>query len=186
LLLISAGIACVHGSEWQRVDAGALPAKDLLLGMALAGAALVCWTWYPIRNAAWVQAHPQVGSGTWATAQGLATLPLAAVGMTAYMLLTGAWAGDAPWGPRPWTYAGLMLAIGLLASWLGTLCWNRASALLPTSLTGQLIVFETLAALIYGFIHRGSWPGFWIWTAMALMVAGVVLAARVFARPADQ
>jgi drug/metabolite transporter (DMT)-like permease len=127
-----------------------------------------------------------VGSGTWATAQGLATLPLAAVGMTAYMLLTGAWAGDAPWGPRPWTYAGLMLAIGLLASWLGTLCWNRASALLPTSLTGQLIVFETLAALIYGFIHRGSWPGFWIWTAMALMVAGVVLAARVFARPADQ
>ena len=36
-----------------------------------------------------------------------------------------------------------MLAIGLLASWLGTLMWNRASQLLPAALTGQLIVFET-------------------------------------------
>ena len=184
LLLIAAGIVCVHGSEWQRLNTGlgALAATQLAWGMALATAALVCWTWYPIRNAAWVQAHPQVGSGTWATAQGLATLPLAAVGMTAYMLLTGAWAGDAPWGPRPWTYAGLMLAIGLLASWLGTLCWNRASSLLPTSLAGQLIVFETLAAMAYGFMHRAAWPQPWDWAGMALLVAGVVVGTRVFAR----
>jgi hypothetical protein len=51
-----------------------------------------------------------------------------------------------------------MLAIGLLSSWLGTLCWNRASSLLPTSLAGQLIVFETLAALSYAFWLRGHWP----------------------------
>ena len=44
-------------------------------------------------------------------------------------------------------YFGAMLAIGLFASWLGTLCWNEASQRLPTSLSGQLIVFETLAAL---------------------------------------
>lgn len=181
LLLMAAGIACVHGSEWQRVGAGALGASALGWGMALAAAALVCWTWYPIRNAAWVQANPQVGSGTWATAQGLATLPLAAAGMTAYMLLTGAWADDAPWGPRPWTYAGLMLAVGLLASWLGTLCWNRASSQLPTSLTGQLIVFETLAAMTYGFIHRSAWPQLGDWAGMALLVAGVVVGTRVFA-----
>ena len=181
LLLMAGGIACVHGSEWQRVGADALGASALVWGMALATAALVCWTWYPIRNAAWVQANPQVGSGTWATAQGLATLPLAAAGMTAYMLLTGAWADDAPWGPRPWTYAGLMLAVGLLASWLGTLCWNRASSLLPTSLTGQLIVFETLAAMTYGFMYRSAWPQIGDWAGMALLVAGVVVGTRVFA-----
>ena len=183
LLLIAAGIACVHGSEWQRVGAGTLSPSGLGWGMALATTALVCWTWYPIRNAAWVKANPQVGSGTWATAQGLATLPLAILGMTAYMLLTGAWASDAPWGPRPWTYAGLMLAIGLLASWLGTLCWNRASSLLPTSLAGQLIVFETLAAMAYGFMHRAAWPQPWDWAGMALLVAGVVVGTRVFAQP---
>jgi drug/metabolite transporter (DMT)-like permease len=124
-----------------------------------------------------------VGSGTWATAQGLATLPLAVIGMASYLFFSGAWASERPWGPRPWVYAGLMLTIGLLASWLGTLCWNRASQLLPTSLTGQLIVFETLAALAYGFVHRGSLPEAWTWAGIVLLVAGVVTGTRVFAQP---
>jgi hypothetical protein len=51
-----------------------------------------------------------------------------------------------------------MSAIGLAASWLGTLLWNQASRLLPTSLVGQLIVFETLSALAYGFAWRGEPP----------------------------
>ena len=72
---------------------------------------------------------------------------------------------------------------GLLASWLGTLCWNQASRLLPTSLTGQLIVFETLSALAYGFIHRGAWPEPWTWAGIALLIAGVIAGTRVFAAP---
>ena len=56
-----------------------------------------------------------------------------------------------PFGPRAADFLMLMFAIGLLASWLGTLCWNEASQRLPTTLSGQLIVFETLAALSYAF-----------------------------------
>ena len=51
-----------------------------------------------------------------------------------------------------------MFAIGLLSSWLGTLCWNEASQRLPPTLAGQLIVFETLSALAYAFALRGEWP----------------------------
>ncbi len=184
LLLIAAGIACVNASEMRHTGEDARSLPETLGGLLLALAALACWTWYPIRNAAWVRRNPEVGSGTWATAQGIATLPLAVIGMGVYMAISGAWASEMPWGPRPWTYAGLMLAIGLLASWLGTLCWNRASLLLPTSLAGQLIVFETLAALSYGFLYRGRLPEFWTWLGIALLVAGVVAGTRVFARPA--
>src|SRR5690606_13010261 len=102
----------------------------------------------------------------WATAQGLTTLPLALAGWlllgAAHVLGPAGTPGarpadpgsagsiaagllgagfDWPLGPRPTLYVGLMLAIGLLSSWVGTLCWNRASRLLPTSLAGQLIVF---------------------------------------------
>ena len=96
----------------------------------------------------------------WATAQGLATLPLALLGYA----LTWAWFAASgvdfamPFGPRPWFFVGLMAAIGLLASWLGTLCWNRASQRLPPTIAGQLIVFETLSALAYAFVLRGRWP----------------------------
>lgn len=182
LLLMAVGLACVHHAELQRVSAMGHAAADQALGVLLALLALACWTWYPIRNAAWVQAHPKVGSATWATAQGMATLPLAAIGMGLYLGLSGAAFSDAPLGPRPWDYVGLMLVIGLLASWLGTLCWNRASALLPTSLAGQLIVFETLAALAYGFLHRGAMPEPAAWAGIALLLAGVLAGTRVFAK----
>jgi drug/metabolite transporter (DMT)-like permease len=72
-----------------------------------------------------------------------------------------------------------MLAIGLLASWLGTLCWNAASQRLPTALAGQLIVFETLAALAYAFALRGQWPEPLTLTGIALLVVGVIAGMRV-------
>jgi drug/metabolite transporter (DMT)-like permease len=83
-----------------------------------------------------------------------------------------------PLGPTPLLFAGLMLAIGLLASWLGTVCWNEASQRLPTTLAGQLIVFETLSALAYAFMLRRSWPQAETLAGVALLVAGVLWALR--------
>jgi len=87
---------------------------------------------------------------------------------------------DYPLGPQPLRYVGLMLTLGLCASWLGTLLWNRASRLLPTALTGQLIVFETLSAFAYAFIWRGALPGGTALLGIALLVSGVILGVRAF------
>jgi drug/metabolite transporter (DMT)-like permease len=76
-----------------------------------------------------------------------------------------------------------MLAIGLFSSWLGTLCWNEASQRLPTNLAGQLIVFETLSALLFAFLLRGQWPAPSTLAGIALLVAGVAWALRVEPEP---
>lgn len=187
LALIALGIGLVNHAEWVAMRAD--PAADLpryALGALLAVGAVVCWTWYPLRNADWLRAHPDRSPRGWATAQGVATLPLATLGFAATWLWFAA--TDAPWdmpfGPRPAAYVGLMLAIGLLSSWLGTLCWNEASQRLPTHLSGQLIVFETLSALAYAFVLRGQWPEPATLAGIALLVAGVVWALRVEPEPA--
>lgn len=181
LLLIAAGIALVNQVELQHLRAD--PAADLgryALGALLAVGAVACWTWYPIRNAEWLRAHPDRSPRGWATAQGLATLPLAVLGYA----LTWLWFALAgsdfsmPLGPRPLHFVGLMFAIGLLASWLGTLCWNEASQRLPPTIAGQLIVFETLSALAYAFVLRGQWPQPATLAGIALLVAGVLWALR--------
>ena len=187
LLLIAAGIACVNQVELtaMRADPEADPVR-YLQGAGLAVIAVACWTWYPLRNADWLRAHPDRNPRTWATAQGVATLPLALVGYAmvwAVMAATGA-AFSMPFGPRPLFFVGLMLAIGLFASWLGTLCWNAASQRLPTALVGQLIVFETLAALAYAFILRGRMPEPLTLAGIALLVAGVMWAVRIRPEPA--
>ncbi len=185
--LIALGIALVNHVEIERLKAE--PGADLgayVLGAALAVGAVACWTWYPIRNAEWLRAHPDRSPRGWATAQGLATLPLALVGYA----LTWAWfalSGSPfamPFGPRAADFLLLMFAIGLLASWLGTLCWNEASQRLPPTIAGQLIVFETLSALAYAFVLRGQWPAAETLAGVVLLVAGVLWALRARPEPA--
>ena len=186
LLLIALGIACVNRVELEalRTQPDADAAR-YLQGALLAVVAVVCWTWYPLRNADWLRAHPDRNPRTWATAQGVATLPLALLG---YSLLWGGMtvAGSdfaMPLGPRPWFFIGLMACIGLFASWIGTMCWNAASQRLPTALAGQLIVFETLSALAYAFILRGRAPEPLTMAGIALLVAGVMWAVRIRPEP---
>ncbi|UCG96258.1 MAG: DMT family transporter [Burkholderiales bacterium] len=180
--LIAAGIALVNQAELRHL--GVSQPVDLgrhALGAALAVAGVACWTWYPLRNADWLRAHPERSPRAWATAQGVATLPLAAAGLAVLWVGSGL-AGERfamPFGPQPQRFIAWMLALGLLASWVGGLCWNEASQRLPTALAGQLIVFETLAALAYAFALRGSAPPLPTMAGVALLVAGVLWALRI-------
>jgi drug/metabolite transporter (DMT)-like permease len=85
---------------------------------------------------------------------------------------------DLPLGPRPGVFLGLMVAIAVLCSWVGALCWNVASQKLPTVILGPLIVFETLAGLLYTFLMRQSLPPLLTLSGIALLVVGVVVAVR--------
>ena len=182
LLLIVMGMGLVNNVEFAAFRNGATTdTTRYAQGALLALGAVACWTWYPLRNAAWLRDRPGGNPRVWATAQGVATLPLAIAG---YALL---WTGlrlagndfELPAGPRPGVFIGLMAAIGLFASWVGTLCWNEASRRLPTTVAGQLIVFETLAGLTYSFIQRHKVPEFQVVVGIALLIVGVISALHV-------
>lgn len=181
LLMIGIGVACVNQAEVAAMKtANRADMLTYLSGAGLAIVAVACWTWYPLRNADWLRHHPDRHPRVWASAQGVATLPLAVLG---YLLLWGGMEAaqvnfSMPFGPRPQYFIGLMLIIGLFASWIGTLCWNKASQLLPTNLAGQLIVFETLAALTYAFILKRQFPEPVTLLGIVLLIAGVMTALR--------
>ena len=68
------------------------------------------------------------------------------------------------------------MALG--ASVLGNSLWNAASRKLPLTLSGQMIVFETVFALLYGFVYEARLPHGLEVVAAVLLVSGVALAAR--------
>ena len=188
LLIIASGLLLVNASELAqfKLASDERSTGDYASGCLLAVGAVLAWTWYPIVNARYLKTHPHTDAMVWATAQGLATLPLALLGIALY----GAYgylyahpspgAFDFPLGPQPQLFIGMMLLIGLMASWLGTLLWNQASVRLPTSLVAQLIVFETMFALLYAFILRGALPSVIVATGIALLGCGVVFGVRAF------
>lgn len=182
LICIALGLVCVNVAELQHGLPDFSPWR-YGSGILLALIAVVCWAWYALRNARWLRENPDKPPMMWATAQALVTLPVSLVG---YIVACGWLQGqhsDFPllFGPRPAVFIVLMLAIAVLCSWVGALCWNIASQRLPTVILGPLIVFETLAGLLYTFLLRQSLPPLLTLSGILLLVLGVVSSVR--ARP---
>jgi drug/metabolite transporter (DMT)-like permease len=137
---------------------------------------LLCWSWYALDNARYLKNNPRFGSGEWSALYGLAT------GVLSLLLAPFAfWDISAPVaGERDWTAfwaCNALLALG--ASVIGNHFWNVASRRVPVTLTGQLILFETLFALLYGCIYRGAAPRPLELAAIALLIAGVAWSVRL-------
>lgn len=182
LACIALGLACVNIAE-LRQGAGAFSFWRYASGIALALISVACWAWYALRNARWLRENPDKHPMMWATAQALVTLPLSLAGyIAACWWLHGQQVSfPLPFGPRPLVFVTLMLVIAVFCSWVGALCWNIASQKLPTVILGPLIVFETLAGLLYTFLLRQSLPPLLTLSGILLLVSGVICAVR--ARP---
>lgn len=177
LVCTAVGLVCVNIAELQH----GLEDFSLLRygsGILLAFVSVVCWAWYALRNARWLRENPDKHPMMWATAQALVTLPVSLMGYVGACLWLGHQQPDfaQPFGPRPWVFVGLMLAIAVLCSWVGALCWNIACQRLPTVIVGPLIVFETLAGLLYTFLLRQSLPPLLTLLGITLLIGGVVMA----------
>ncbi|MCS1491771.1 DMT family transporter [Escherichia coli] len=159
---------------------GKLAPALICIGIVLALVSVVCWAWYALRNARWLRENPDKHPMMWATAQALVTLPVSLIGylVACYWLNIQTPDFSLPFGPRPLVFISLMVAIAVLCSWVGALCWNVASQRLPTVILGPLIVFETLAGLLYTFLLRQQMPPLMTLSGIALLVIGVVIAVR--------
>lgn len=165
LLLGLAGAACIG---WESL--GGQAARGGLAGVLCAVGALVSWTLYAVGNSRQLARLPQVSAHDWNLATGVVT------GAQAVLLLMLAWALEsndhtsAQW----WLFIAVVSGVALAASIGGNALWNRTSRLLPLTLVGQMILFETLFALLYGFLWEQRLPTFWEMAAMLLVVASVL------------
>jgi drug/metabolite transporter (DMT)-like permease len=149
-----------------------------------AGGALLCWTWYSVDNARYLKRNPHFSSGEWSALYGVSSGLIAlaiALGALAVFHADVTGAGAVASG-RDWTVFWIVNAVlALGASVIGNHLWNVASRKVPLTLSGQLILFETLFALLYGFIYRHQLPRGLEIAAMVLLVAGVMWSVRVHA-----
>jgi hypothetical protein len=84
-------------------------------------------------------------------------LPAAAAGLALYLPAHGL-TPAAALGPSPALFISVLFFLGIVASWVGILLWSQMSRTLPSALAGQMIVFETIFAVIYAHILRREWP----------------------------
>ncbi len=168
LLLTAAGLALM-----AQVPEGT-PGPHYMRGIGLAVASMACWTAFALLNAAWLRRHPEVGATDWANWLGVAT----GLGGLLLALTLGTPLPQLMAQPGWPLFALIAVAIGFGSSWLATILWNIASQKLSASLCGQLIVSETLFALLYSFMWDQRWPTLAQWAAAALFTAGILASIK--------
>lgn len=176
LLLTVAGLVLMadvpHGS--QDAQGAASEAAVYWRGIGIALVALVFWTAFALFNSAWLRRHPEVRATDWANWLGIAT----GLGGLLLWLVNGSSAASLAARPGFGGFVLVCVAIGVGSSWLATILWNVASQRLSASLCGQLIVSETLFALVYTFAWDARWPTAAQWAACVLFTLGVLASIK--------
>jgi drug/metabolite transporter (DMT)-like permease len=171
LALGIAGLVCI---SWQSLSApqhGSM--QGSLIGLLCAVGALVSWTLYAVGNSRALGRLHGVSAHDWSLLVGVVTGAQAVLlAVPAFVLHPGAHSPSS-W----WYFTGVVTTVAILCSVVGNALWNHASRLLPLTMTGQMIVFETLFALLYGFMWEQRWPTGLEWLAMGLLIAGVLSCA---------
>jgi drug/metabolite transporter (DMT)-like permease len=143
-------------------------------GIAFAVISMVCWTLFAIFNSAWLKKHPEVSAADWANWLGVAT----GLGAWVLWLFAGSDLKTMTSDPKFASFALVCIATGLGSAWLATIFWNIASQRLSASLCGQLIVSETVFALIYSSWWDGQLPDVLAIVAGVLFVLGILASIK--------
>ena len=175
LVFCVAGAACIG---WQAF-VGPQRGVTGLIGLICAIGALISWTLYAVGNRHWLEKLDAVSVQDWNLLTGVVTGAQSLV-LIPFGLLLAPGAHSAPEWLR---FAAVSVAVAVLASIVGNALWNRASRLLPLTLVGQMILFETLFALIYGFVWEQRWPTVSEALAFVLISCGVISCISVHRRP---
>ena len=144
LTLTLAGLVLMASTELTANREGGV---NFWRGIGFALLALVSWTAFAIVNSAWLKRHSEVKATDWANWLGVAT------GFDALVMWLVAGSPIQQLAARDdlLRFTLLSLVAGFGSTWLATIFWNMASQRLSASLCGQLIVSETLFALLYPF-----------------------------------
>jgi drug/metabolite transporter (DMT)-like permease len=133
------------------------------------------WTVFSLWNAKALARYREVSASVWANWLGIAT----GVGACLMWWWMGTDAHELAARDDKALAAGVLVVTGIGSAWLATVLWNMASQRLSASLCGQMIVSETLFALMYSHLWEGTWPGPWHLAAAAVFCLGIVVAIGV-------
>ena len=168
LLLCAAGAVCIG---WQALSApNEETVSTQLLGLVCAIGALASWTAYTIGNARSLARLDHISSHDWSLLIGIVT------GAQSVLLIPFAIAFDtAHHFASDWLrLAAVSTGVAILASIVGNALWNRMSRLLPLTLIGQMILFETIFALMYGLLWEQRLPTNLEISALSFVILSVV------------
>lgn len=172
LILGAVGIVCIG---WQALAVPSeRPLAESVIGLICAIGALGSWTTYAVGNSRWLARLEDLSVNDWNLLTGVVTGGLA-LAVLPLALLTD----HTPHDGSSWLqFATVAASVAVSASIIGNAFWNKMSRLLPLTMVGQMILFETLFALLYGFLWERRLPTTLEVAALVCIILSVLSCVR--------
>lgn len=174
LAIIFAGLCVLHAGSFSHLMDHGLAAWLLPFG------SLGLWTWYAVANSAFVARHPELSKTDMVSIMGLMTF--------AILMAMGAVMVDIPrvlHHPQFGAYVFWTAVLGIGSSWAGFWFWNICSKNCPPTVSGPLLVSETMFGLIYTFIYQQRMPSPAEASAILMFALGALLVIYAESRPSQ-
>jgi drug/metabolite transporter (DMT)-like permease len=188
LMFILLGIVFLRLYQNRQATLAGVSAIDMMYGAVLAVAAMAMWTAYAVINARYLK-RMQISSVMWAQAMGLCCLVQVGIAVAVWLLVDPQPTRLLQWTANYETVLSFIAAIvilGVVVSWFATQVWNGASRRLPITVAGQLLVIQSLAAIVYSSWMEQSMPDVIELICVALIVVGVVWGVKAVYAPLEQ
>jgi drug/metabolite transporter (DMT)-like permease len=142
-------------------------------GLLLLLAAILMWVWFAIYSTKFLHRNPKINTRDYTSLIGITNLIL--VGPAIFFIDDFSVIIHSPKLP---SYLLWTAILGIGASWIANWLWAFCSKNCPSSVSGILIVSETVFGLTYSFIFQQRLPYFHETIAIILLIIGVIFTVR--------
>jgi drug/metabolite transporter (DMT)-like permease len=182
LTMTAGGLLLVNGSGLA--GATQVQLSSMAIGIPLAILAVSLWTCFGLLNQGALDRRPDMNAGVWTALIILG----AALGMLVFLpvgLVLGVFHFPQLGFHRDGAAALFACAAGaaIFITLGGALSWTIASQRLPVVLAAQMITLEPTFGVIFGLLLHRRWPSWLEVVGVAILLAGVALAIRIFYAP---
>lgn len=148
-----------------------------ILGAMYAALAVLSWSWFALRNAHQLKTG-RFTPGEWSTLLGVTT-GIAALIVSTLVISIHPQILPTNLAPERFSiFAAIVLYMALGGSLLANALWNSAAQRLPVAIGGQLIIFETLCALLLGYVLAWTVPSMAETLGMIMVLGSVFWTIR--------
>ncbi|MCE0494734.1 DMT family transporter [Vibrio salinus] len=178
VLLILTGLFLVNISKFS-ITSAPDEMNNIILGVVFAFSSLVLWTFYGVSNVTFLKKNGSITSIQWSEAigvccfiQSIAAIPLLLLckpNLTSLLFESSVM----------YEYIFSSLFLGIVVSWLSTILWNNVSRNIPVTLLGQIIIFETLSSLFYGYLVDQALPSLIEFSSILLIISGIYMGIKI-------
>lgn len=158
------------------------------IGLVCGFLALVIWTLYTVGNACFLKKHPQVPFMDWAIIIGVATFIWTIIFTIVLGTLTPQEFRIEKFFHSSDSLGNFLIGsfiLGAICSWIGSYWWNKASFYLPVSLTGQMMIFQTIFGVFFAYLFKQTLPTLVEGVGISLLLFAIIYGIRGFSRTQD-